>query len=163
MRMQNAKIINTDDAISTPRPYRMPVEVGQAQQPHAFMRLAKKRPVSSRQMPSPSGRDTPAQNPKYAERSVLPRVALESTAWPISPAADSGSARRPAGDEEVRAVAVDLAGHEQAHHEDEQHADGDAGDDHVVLLFGRWPARTRQPRVSQMTRVAISDVISALS
>ena len=30
-------------------------------------------------------------------------------------------------------------------------------------LFGRCPARTRQPRVSQMTRVEISAVISALS
>ena len=28
---------------------------------------------------------------------------------------------------------------------------------------GRWPDRTRQPRVSQMTRVAIRAVISALS
>lgn len=29
--------------------------------------------------------------------------------------------------------------------------------------LGRWPARTRQPRVSQMARVAMSEVISALS
>ncbi len=33
----------------------------------------------------------------------------------------------------------------------------------VVPFRGRWPARTRQPRVSQMTRVAMSEVISALS
>jgi len=42
--------------------------------------LARKRPVSSRQIARPSARDAPAQNPNDADRSVLPTVALESTA-----------------------------------------------------------------------------------
>jgi hypothetical protein len=45
-----------------------------------FMGLAKKMPVSSRQMPRPSGSEAPAQKPRLADRSVLPRVALESMA-----------------------------------------------------------------------------------
>jgi hypothetical protein len=52
-----------------------------------FKGFAKNRPVMKRHKASPIGSEAPAQNPNSEVRSVLPSVALVSTACAISVAA----------------------------------------------------------------------------
>ena len=158
-RIVNAKIMITDATFSDTAPYRRRKKSARVNSFMRVHRLGQEQAGEQQADGQPDARARrPAQNPTCEVRSVLPTMALRSTAAAMSDDRDqrhAEAAGRPRGS---WPVAVDLAGDEDADDDDGEHGETDSGDDHGgseagTADPGSWGVRRPVGRVSVVRQV----------
>ena len=130
MRMANAKIMKHRRRHLDPAPVPEPVEVGEREQLHAVHRLGQEQAGEQQADGQAEREGRPGPEPERRREVGVADRGVRVDGGGHERRRDERDAQAAAGDEVVGAVAVDLAGDDDADEDDGEDGETDSGDDH---------------------------------